>query len=288
MPRVLAPLLASLALLGAVALAQEPPQQGPPQQGLPQASDPLARARDQYGPDSWPAPGPRQRALAVENLELAGWERRGLEVDPRRAEAVLTFAPRGAQAPAALVRLALHADAAAARRALLGRLGVVQAKLDPQPGPFEAQFVGREASGKLRLLLGVRGAATLLVQRIGPGGALEEVARAAEQVVLAAPLLRAEEPRPAPRLIAASVGPAPQDGALEGAARLLRLELDPGAPAADHLAFEGPPGVSVLRAADGSFLLYGAAPGPLALSAHACSRELQAARLELKLEVPPR
>jgi hypothetical protein len=275
--RALASFFLGLVLAGPLA-AQEPPQQ----QGPPPAEDRLAAVRATYAPEGWRQSGARLRALDPGLLELAGWERRALEIDPRAAEATLTLAPAGRE-PAALVRLALHPDAAAARRALLVRLGSVQAKLAPEPGALDAAFAAREG-GKLRLFLGLRGDATVVVQRIGPGGALEAVARLAEQALLAAPLLRKTEARPTPRLLFAGLAPAPE----EGAGLPLRLELDPAGPQAAHVAFEGPLGVSVVRAADGSFRVHGAAPGPLTLRALACSSALQAAPLELRLEVPPR
>lgn len=276
-------LTVSALALAVPAAAQGVPQQGPPPQQQ-AANDPLARVREMYQPEAWPQPGPRLRGLAWGQLELARWERRTAELDPARAEVVLTFAPRQGAEPAALVRLSLHADPAAARLALQKRLGAVQTKLGPEAGALDVAFAGREASGKLRLLVGVRGDALLVVQRIGPGGALEELARAAEQVLLAAPTLAAREARPAPRLQLARLLPAedPEQGLP------LQLDLDPGAPAPAELAFEGPPGVSVVRLTDGSFRVYGAQPGALDLVAHACSTELQAADLTLKLTVPAR
>lgn len=275
--------LASLALtltLAFAAPAQE--QQGGPAQGALAESrrEQLART---YGLASWPAPAARLRGLEAGALEVQGWSRCSLTIDPRRAEAALTFSPAGGDEPTALVRLALHEDARAAREALLLRLGAVQTKLQPEAGPCDAAFAARDPAGKLRLLCAVLGDATLVVQRIGATGrgALEELVRAAERLLLEAPRLAAGEARPAPRLLSARLERAP-----EGEGLPLRLELDPAGPAARFVAFEGPSGVSAVRAADGGWFLHGAAPGPLRLRAWACSDALQAAELELALEVP--
>lgn len=263
-----------LSLLLALPLAAQEQQQPP----LAQQPD-EARAATRYAADAWPAPGPRQAGLAVAELEVEGWERRSLEVDPERAEAVLTFAPAGHKRPAALLRLALAPHWKEARRALLLRLGAVQSKLEPEPGPWDVAFAAR-VEGQLQLLLAARGEATLALQRIGDGGQLEAIARAAEQLVLRAPKLVRDQPRPAPRLLAAQLGPPAE----ESGARPLRLEWDPAAPAGQHLRFEPPPGVGLLRGEDGTWHVQGAPPGPLRLVAWAASGELQSARLELQLD----
>lgn len=286
--RALARLFVAVALLALPIAAQE--QQQPPRQQQPAAGPEahLEVTAARYGAEKWPAPGPRQAGLAVGQLEVEGWERRTLEVDPERAEAVLTFAASKQDRAGALLRLRLAPGAKAARRALLEQLGAVQRKLDPEPGPWDAAFAAR-VEGKLQLLLAVRGEVTLALQRINQGGELEPIARAAEQLVLSAPKLVREQVRPAPRLLRAELGPpadefgAPLRGDETGA-RTLRLEWDRAGPAGRHLRFEAPEGVGLLQAEDGTWRVQGAAPGLLRLVAWAASDELQSARLELQLD----
>ncbi|MCO5166355.1 MAG: hypothetical protein M9894_08325 [Planctomycetes bacterium] len=262
--------LAALALPG-VALAQE---------------DAIARAAEVYRLAAWPAPGPARAGVAPQGVRAPGWVADGYTVHPARGEGTLRLVHAESKAEVALSARVLETPAAA-RAALLRRLGAGQRPLEPVPGVGEVAF-GAAVDGRLVLVHAVRGNVLMEVrsllrvagerERVPADDGLRGLALALDQLVLAA---RPLEPGQAagPRLLGVRVAPA-----RAGAPARVDLDLDPAGPAADHVLFESLDDVAVVDVG-GHWELLAPAAGTVRLTVWVASKDLWAARAEVTVEV---
>lgn len=251
--------LIALALLAPVAVAGEEDAR-------------LARVAETYRMKEWPAAGPRRAGAPLLGVELDGWSRRVVRVDPRLAEGRVAFTGPG-QAEVTLT-LRVHAEASAARAALLARLAAAQGTLSRE-AVGEVAFGVREPKGRLQLLVGVRGNVGFELRATEAGAertdAVEALALATDRALLEVPTVEARAPLPGPRVLAVRVAPA-----RAGAPAAVTLDVDPAGPAVEHVAFVcDDPGASVIQTKDGWELL-ATRPGELQLAVFAVSKDLLA------------
>lgn len=276
--------LAAPLALATPAAAQQGPGQGGPLQGPDASREGLDRAAARHGFADWAAPSAHRAGIDPTSIEVPGFVRAGLQVDPRRGRATVLYRgasplAQGGDEPAGVIDVTLFETAKDARQSLLQRITTVTGALAAEPNLGDVAFAARDGL-RATWVAFVRGNVTA-VARV-PGAKLDALAfaQAADAAVLAAATLTPGQPLPRP-----VIGGAWAEDLRAGHPGTLHFERDPASPAPAWLAAESADGNAGVLQTETGWQVYAARPSRITLTLHVCSAELQTATVEVELTV---